>query len=205
MAQQYKIPQNLDIEDKILGPFTLKQFLYIIVGGIIVYVLFNIIGTKNLTLFILISLPIAALVLALVFVQINGRPFVDFFFYFSEFLKDPREKKWIKATKIKTFNVTAKMSEDEEANQKTLARLAKRGIVQSQLTQMATLLDTRGWDQGSVTMSDNGPTVTKLVKDDEELDDIFTDIEGAVENLQASDEEESRYGDLEERLKGLVG
>ena len=204
MSNQYKIPQNLDIEDKILGPFTLKQFLYMIVGGVVVYVLFNIIGTTNIMLFMVISTPIIAMVLALVFIKINGRPFVDFFFYFIQFIRDPRQKRWIKSTKIKIFNVTAKMSENENISQKAMARLAKRGIVQSQLTQMATLLDTRGWDQGSVTMSESGPSLTKMVKDEEDLDDMFTDLEGAMENLQ-SGAEESSYGDLEERLKALLG
>ena len=48
MPDQYKIPQNIDVEDKILGPFTLKQFLYIMVGGILIYVFFNMINIDGL-------------------------------------------------------------------------------------------------------------------------------------------------------------
>lgn len=214
MANQYKIPQNLDIEDKILGPFTLKQFLYIIVGGITIYVLFNIIGIKNLTLFLAISIPIALLVLALVFIKINERPFVDFIFYFLQFLKEPRERRWIKSTKIRTFEAMVKVSEEEQQSQKELARLAKQGIVRSRLADMAMVLDTRGWTQSDVTRGElTGRIVssveekalaTKLVREDEKLDDIFSDLREAVGELQAGVEEE-KYGELGERLKGLLG
>jgi len=213
MPGQYKIPQNLDIEDKILGPFTLKQFLYIIVGGIIIYVLFNIIGTTNFTLFLLISLPIAALVLALVFVKINERPFVDFFFYFLEFLKEPREKRWMKSAKVKNYESMVKVSEEEEQSQKELAKLAKQGIVKSQLADMAMLLDTRGWSQGEasrglagrvVSSVEERPLATKLVREDENVEDIFSDLEEAVEKVQTG-AEEAGYSELENRLKGLLG
>uniref|UniRef100_A0A7C4R826 PrgI family protein n=1 Tax=candidate division CPR3 bacterium TaxID=2268181 RepID=A0A7C4R826_UNCC3 len=211
MAQQYKIPQNLDIEDKILGPFTLKQVLYLVTSGITVYVLFNIIGISNFPLFLIISIPIAVMTLALVFVKINERPFLDFFFYFLQFAREPKQKKWAKSTKIKTFDVTAKLSEEEQADQKKLAQMAKRGVVQSQLSQMATLLDTRGWVKGDIgeggvagriaASSDGALEPKKLIQEGEELDDIFSDIEGAVKNIKVVAQEE----ELSERLKDILG
>ena len=95
MAQEYKIPQKIDIEDKILGPFTLKQFLYMIGGGITIYFLFLVFGTTNFIVFIAISIPIALLVLALVFIQVNGRNFIQFIQYFALFVFDVKNKKLI--------------------------------------------------------------------------------------------------------------
>ena len=91
---QYKIPQNLDIEDKILGPFTLKQFLYMIVGGVSIYILFNILVPISFMAFLIPAIPIALVTLAFVFVKINERPFAEFIIYFLEFAKDAKLKRW---------------------------------------------------------------------------------------------------------------
>ncbi len=71
---QFKVPQFLDIEDKIFGPFTFKQFVYLAGGAGIAYFLFKALG-------LLVGLiPIAIVVglaLALAFYRPNNKPFVD--------------------------------------------------------------------------------------------------------------------------------
>lgn len=213
MAEQYKIPQNIDIEDKILGPFTLRQFLYIIVGGISIYVLFNIFGTTNFILFAALSAPIAMITLALVFIKINERPFLDFFFYFFAYVQDPKQKKWIKSTKVKEFNITARVAGEEKQKQQELADLSRRGIAISQLSQLSIVLDSRGWSQqnlnqelkGRVTSSgeEQSDIKKKFTGEESELEDIFSDIEGAVEGLQTGVQEQSA-NTLAERLKILL-
>ena len=81
---QFQVPQFIEIEDKIFGPLTLKQFLYL-AGGIgacialFIYIPYKIIA-------VLLILPVAAFSLALTFYKINNRPFIDVvqsFFYYS--------------------------------------------------------------------------------------------------------------------------
>ena len=73
---QFKVPQFIDIEDKIFGPFTLKQFGYILGAVGFAFIIWSFISIKILA--ILLILPISGLFLALAFVKINNRPFVDF-------------------------------------------------------------------------------------------------------------------------------
>ena len=35
---RYKVPQNIDMEDRIVGPLTMVQFVIVMIGGMIVYV-----------------------------------------------------------------------------------------------------------------------------------------------------------------------
>lgn len=72
---QFQVPQFIEVEDKIIGPFTLKQFLYL--GGglgasvaIFIYIPYKIIS-------VLLIIPIIAFSLALTFYKINGKPFID--------------------------------------------------------------------------------------------------------------------------------
>lgn len=70
---RFQIPQFIDVEDKIFGPLTLKQFIYC-AGGASVAV----IGVTFLGIFwgLLLSSPILILALALAFYKINNRPFI---------------------------------------------------------------------------------------------------------------------------------
>lgn len=70
---QFKFPQFIEVEDKIFGPLTFKQFLYLGGAGGVVVVAFSFLP-KFLAVFI--ALPVAALGLALAFFRVNNRPFM---------------------------------------------------------------------------------------------------------------------------------
>jgi hypothetical protein len=71
---QFKVPQFLDIEDKIFGPLTFKQFVYLAGGGGLCFVLYKLLGL--LFGFVPIIL-IAGFALALAFYKPNGKPFLN--------------------------------------------------------------------------------------------------------------------------------
>lgn len=70
---QFQVPQFIEVEDKIVGPLTFKQFVFIAGGLGMAYVLWRL-----LPLFAAGPLVIAVLGLAaaLAFFQVNGRPFI---------------------------------------------------------------------------------------------------------------------------------
>lgn len=70
---RFQVPQFIDIEDKIFGPFTFLQFAFLIGGGGIIFVLYKILP---IWISIFLILPVAALTVCLVFVKINSKPFI---------------------------------------------------------------------------------------------------------------------------------
>lgn len=72
---QFEVPQFIEIEDKIFGPLTWRQFLYLS-GGIGAAVVIFL--TLPIVLFVIIGLPVAALGGALAFYPVNNRSF-DYF------------------------------------------------------------------------------------------------------------------------------
>ena len=72
---RFQVPQFIEVEDKIFGPLTLKQFIYLAGGGglsFIIYILVN-----NL---LLSAIPIAIIVgisIALAFYKINKKPLIN--------------------------------------------------------------------------------------------------------------------------------
>ena len=70
---QFKVPQFIDVEDKLFGPFTFYQFAYLVGGAGIIFVVYKLLP---LWFGIFIIIPVAVLSLLLVFYKINEKPFI---------------------------------------------------------------------------------------------------------------------------------
>lgn len=93
---QYKIPQNVGIEDKIVGPLTLRQLIILAVGFGTSYVLFAIISRiyeLNILEYAIIILP-GAISAAFALIRINDISLMKFFFLFLEFSIKPKKRVW---------------------------------------------------------------------------------------------------------------
>ena len=91
MPDQYVIPQFIDVEDKIFGPVTARQFIILMVVFLIDFVLFRLFP---LTTFLLIGVPLLSLGGIVAFVRINGAPFHYFLLNIIQTLRKPRLRVW---------------------------------------------------------------------------------------------------------------
>jgi len=92
---QFQVPQFIETEDKIIGPLTLKQFLYLAVAGGICFVLFFFLTT---ILWIFISAILFGIAAAFAFISINGRPLSVAAFSALSFYWKPRMYLWQRTT-----------------------------------------------------------------------------------------------------------
>lgn len=72
---KYQVPQFIEVEDKIIGPFTIKQFVYLLGGAGMSFIVYTYLP---LIIAVFIIAFIVILSLALAFYKINNKPFVDF-------------------------------------------------------------------------------------------------------------------------------
>jgi hypothetical protein len=71
---EFQVPQFIEVEDKIFGPFTLKQFIFIIGGLGLGFIIWNILSPfLGIFIPILISLPITAFISAFGFNILHDR------------------------------------------------------------------------------------------------------------------------------------
>src|SRR3972149_1323051 len=111
---RFKVPQFIDIEDKIFGPFSFKQFVYLAGGAGLCYIFFK---TLPVYISIILILLTAALSLSLTFVKINGKTFIEILQAFLLYLFQSKLYIWMKKPgKTKT---PAKEVKKEEAPQVT--------------------------------------------------------------------------------------
>lgn len=69
---QFQVPQFIEIEDKLFGPLTFKQFAYLAGGAGMIFIAYKLLPFFIAIIFII---PIAIFALALTFYKINGKPF----------------------------------------------------------------------------------------------------------------------------------
>jgi hypothetical protein len=72
---RFEVPQFIEIEDKIVGPLTWRQFVYLAGGVGVAIILFFLLP---FLFFVLFALPVVALSGFLAFHRINNRPFSIF-------------------------------------------------------------------------------------------------------------------------------
>lgn len=68
---QFQVPQFIETETKIVGPLTLKQFLYIGAASLISFFLFFVL---QLWLWFIVTAILGTTAAALAFIKFNGRP-----------------------------------------------------------------------------------------------------------------------------------
>lgn len=106
---RFDVPQFIDVEDKIFGPLSFRQFAYLAGGAGLSYILY-----KVLPFFaaLILIVPIAALAVALAFVKVNDKPLINLLeSAFNYFLRG-KLYLWKKETQVK------KQTEVKEDKQK---------------------------------------------------------------------------------------
>ena len=137
--ERFVAPQFIDVEDKIIGPITTRQFILMIIGGVIIFLAYKIFDTMT---FILIALVVAGLVVLFGFVKINGRRFNEYVASMIESLRRPRVRVWYKQINLNEIAVEGKKDNNEIIKTDFVPRQKK--VNSKNLKELALLVDTGG-------------------------------------------------------------
>ncbi len=86
---QYPVPQFTDVEDKIIGSLTVKQFGIIFGAGVLVFLVYSV--AKSVTVLIIAAVIIGLPALGVAFAKVNGRPLYHMFPYVYRFILSPKQ------------------------------------------------------------------------------------------------------------------
>jgi hypothetical protein len=88
---QYQVPQFIETEDKIVGPFSLRQFAYVGVAALVSGIAYLLLQTW---LFAIVAIVLLGSALALSFLKINGRPVIKVITAAAQFYWKPQTYVW---------------------------------------------------------------------------------------------------------------
>lgn len=124
---QYKVPQNIDKEDKILGPLSFVQFIYVLIGGGLVLIAFTLFDTP---LFLITAVPITLLTLGFSLIKVQDQPFSRFFMAVITYLMQPKRRMWQNLSRPDASGLGADWLADVKAEQSRSASTQAQPNVQ---------------------------------------------------------------------------
>ena len=137
---QFKVPQDVQREDTIVGPLTLKQLAILGLGGGIAYVVYTTLATNY---YWQVWLPPTALVagitVAFAFARIHELTLTRYLIYLLEYTMLPRKRIWIQgAAEVK------KPIEEQELPKTELRKQDNKEKSLKDVGRLANILDSRG-------------------------------------------------------------
>jgi len=133
---RFQVPQFTEIEDKIFGPLTFKQFIYLVGGGGAVFVCYALLP---LYLTVFFGIPIALFSLALAFYTINNQPFIKVAENAFRYLTSNKLYLWKKREAKVAPEIIQKTKAAGEAGEKTPMYMPK--LTKNKLGDLAWSLD----------------------------------------------------------------
>ena len=134
---QYKIPQDVEAEDKLLGPFTFKQFIFLVIAAIgiaLCYVFY-----KLYQPLVLIPLPITLICLVLGIYRRPDQPVEIYLLAALNFRFKPRVRKWNSEGLHENIHLVPPKLKAILPDKVSILQ------VHGQLEQLAKIVDSRGW------------------------------------------------------------
>jgi hypothetical protein len=139
--QQFVVPQFIDVEDKVIGPITVRQFIVLLVGAGIVFIAYKL---TDFVLFLIEMVIIMIFTFVIAFIKINGRPIHYFLLNVLQTSRRPHIRVWQKlfsSAQLRQYTTT--QTPPLEVQIKT-----KNHVRASRLAEMSLIVDTGGVYQG---------------------------------------------------------
>ena len=142
MSLQFQVPQFVDVEDKIIGPLTAKQFLMFVVNALIgaaIYV------AMPLPVFVALIIPITIFFLLLAFYKVNGRSFVWFLYAVLHYVLTGKLFLWERRGETPNIRISSITAVETALARRGVRSLERVGAAaESRIQQLARILDTSG-------------------------------------------------------------
>ena len=155
----YKVIQDIEAEDTLVGPLTLRQFIYAGIAAVCLYLGFLCV-TKGAPWALIIFIPIAGVTGFFAFPFKQDQPTEVWALAKLRFLFKPRKRIWDQSGAKDMVTVTVP---------KKIERVLTNGLdqseVQSRLSALAMTIDSRGWALKDPTVNMNNPSSQLLSSD----------------------------------------
>jgi len=134
---QFKVPQNITMEDRIAGPLTVVQFSILVVGGGVSFLFLNILAIDPFNKIIAGILAFITVIMAIG--RFNDQPMYRFFKFIFLFIAAPRVRVWHKAGGDNVMLVKPSVNRKHQDKTQVVKHVSKADIAK-----LAAVLDSRG-------------------------------------------------------------
>ena len=171
----YKVPQDVEAEDKLLGPFSFRQFVFLIIAVIGIAIAYGL-STILLPLAI-IPVPIILFFGALALPLKKDQPMEVYLAAVISFMLKPKKRLWQPDGIERLVEVIAPKVEE-----KTYGNNYDQAEVQRRLSYLANLVDSQGWSIRGVN-NPNSSMRADLFNEGQAANDILDENSTTAQNI----------------------
>ena len=190
----YKVPQDVEAEDRLLGPFTFRQFVYLLIAaiaGALATALFQI-----FPLLAILPLPVIIFFLILALPLKKDQPMETYLAAIVSFYMKPNKRFWRPGQGETTIQITA-----PKIVEKSRTRDISEEEASHRLSFLSNLVDSEGY---AIRGNHNGNFTENFIADTEDVNDFMDDSQNQnLINLMQK-EKVARHAEIINQMKAAI-
>lgn len=137
-SMQYSVPQFIEVESKVIGPISIRQFIILLVTVGVIFIFYELF---SFTVFIIPGILTLTIGVVFAFAKINSQFFHVFILSVIQTLKRPKLSVWQHDT---SKYVVEKTGRNDNAKERTVAFKPKLSASPSQISELSLIMDSGG-------------------------------------------------------------
>lgn len=186
----YKVPQDVEAEDKLLGPLSFRQFIYLMIAAGAVFVGFFLFQASPFL--VIIPLPIVFFFGALALPLRKDQPMETYLLAVVRFYLKPKKRLWNPDGTINYVEITA-----PKVVERKLTKDFSQEVAEERLDYLSRIMDSRGWASKGVDKTSLAPAVQAEAASTSDIMDDHTDLAKSFDQLIIKKNQEHRQAALQ--------
>lgn len=196
---QYKVPQDVEADDKLLGPFSFRQFIYLIIVAALAalaWALFNI-----FPLLAVFPVPPALFLLVLALPLRKDQPMETYIAALISFYTKPNKRIWNPGQRETTVTITAPKTTEQPLTRDISEEEASR-----RLSFLATVVDSEGKSlrDGVTTTPTETSVRDEFTAEANAISDIYENYQSTQSALNLATESERHHTEVVEQMRAAI-
>ncbi|MBQ2638068.1 PrgI family protein [Candidatus Saccharibacteria bacterium] len=195
---QYKVPQDVEADDKLLGPFNFRQFIYLLIVAALIalaWALFQL-----FPLLAIFPLPFAFFLLILALPLRKDQPMETYIAALISFYTKPNKRFWFPGQRESTISITA-----PKIVEKVLTKNLTEEEAGRRLSFLANIVDSEGYSikDGLVAPTDS-PVRDEFIAEAESTPDIFENYQSTQVATDLSSEADRHRAEVIQQMRAAI-
>lgn len=195
----YKVPQDVEADDKLIGPFSFRQFIYLIIVAVAGALAWGL-GTLFIPL-AFIPLPVILFFGALALPLRKDQPMEIYLAAVVSFYLKPKKRLWQPDGIQSLVEITAPKSQEPQR-----AKDLSQDEAEQRLSYLANIVDTRGWAvRGVEEPQTNTPMQSDAYMEAQKAQDVLDETGGVAQSFDTmiSQADARRRNEMVERMRTM--
>lgn len=136
---QFVVPQFIEVESKVIGPISVRQFIILLATAGIIFIWYSIFST---VFFVVLSVVTFGIGVVFAFVKVNSQPFHQFALSVIQTVKRPALAIWHR--EINQVAVVKMARKDKKSDKEDTSFTPKPEVSTSHIAELSLIVDTAG-------------------------------------------------------------